>query len=53
MKNGIRIHYLPQTPVFEKETIMEEMYHRNHMQESPVEEYEIRSILTKLGIFDF
>ena len=53
MKNGIRIHYLPQMPVFEKETIMEEMYHRNHMQESPVEEYEIRSILTKLGIFGF
>ena len=45
-----KVHYLSQNPVFEKETVWEEIQHQNQKNKYPVEEYELKSILTKLGI---
>ena len=47
-----KIHYLSQNPVFEKETVWEEIQCKNQKNKYPVEEYELKSILTKLGIMD-
>ena len=47
-----KIHYLSQNPVFEKETVWEEIQYKNLKNKYPVEEYELKSILTKLGIVD-
>lgn len=45
-----KVHYLSQNPVFEKETVWEEIQCQNQKNKYPVEEYELKSILTKLGI---
>lgn len=53
-KNGMRIHYLAQNPQFEKDcSIMEEV--RSHVQkmDDGIEEFEIKTILTKLGLSEF
>lgn len=47
-----KVHYLSQNPTFEKETVWEEIQHQNNKNKYPVEEYELKSILTKLGIQD-
>ena len=47
-----KVHYLSQNPVFEKETVWEEIQHQNQKNKYPVEEYELKSILTQLGIKD-
>ena len=47
-----KIHYLSQNPKFEKETVWEEIQYQNQKNKYPVEEYELKSILTKLGIMD-
>ena len=52
-KNGLRTHYLPQNPVFHESTVWKEMEYVNSQNQFPVEEYEIKSILTKLGLNDF
>ena len=49
-KNGIKIHYLSQNPTFEKETVWEELEYINSKNVHPVEEFELKSILTKLGL---
>lgn len=48
----LRIHALPQNPVFEKDTIWEEMIFQNQKNRYPLEEYELKSILTRLDLQD-
>lgn len=50
-KNGLKIEYVSQNPVFSKETIWEEITSRD--QKHQIEEYQFKSILTKLGLDDF
>lgn len=52
-KNGIKISYLAQNPVFKKETVWEEANYINSLNKEPLEDYEMKSILTKLGLLDF
>lgn len=52
-KNGLRCHYLEQNPVFHKETIWQEMEYVNAKNQFPIEDYEIKSVLTKLGLNDY
>jgi len=52
--NGVRIGYLPQNPVFQKElTVLEQVLQDVSENERESMEYECKSILTKLGITDF
>ena len=52
--NGVRIGYLPQNPVFNKElTILEQVLQDVAENERESLEYECKTILTKLGITDF
>lgn len=51
-KKDLRLHYLPQDPQFEKETVMEEMQAHAKAQPQKVEPYEISSILTQLDLKD-
>lgn len=52
--NGVRIGYLPQNPVFQKEvTVLEQVLQDVSENERESLEYECKSILTKLGISDF
>lgn len=48
-KNGLRISYLPQEPVFEEE---ESILHQILVMDPEIKEYEAKSILGKLGILD-
>lgn len=51
-KNGLKISYLAQEPDFKDYyTILEQVQEKVDMKK--VEEYEIKSVLTKLGIIDF
>ena len=52
-KNGIKIHYLPQNPEFKTDCVWDEIQLVNSKNEHPVAEFELKSILTKLGITDF
>ena len=52
-KNGIKIYYLPQIPHFIKETVYSEISYINQKNTHPKEDFEIKSVLTKLGILDF
>ena len=52
-KNGLKIHYLAQNPVFETDCVWDEIQLINAKNAHPVEEFELKSILTKLGIQDF
>lgn len=52
-KNGLKIHYLAQNPTFEKETIWQEMEYTNQKNEFPIAEFELKSILTKLGLNEY
>lgn len=49
---NLRLHYLPQNPRFEKDTVMEEMKAHAKAQPEKVEPYEISSILTQLDLED-
>ena len=49
MKNGLSIQYLSQNPTFLKETIWQEII--QYQKDCP--EYQVKSILTKLGLNDF
>ncbi len=49
MKNGLSVQYLSQNPTFLKETIWQEML--QYQKDCP--EYQVKSILTKLGLNDF
>lgn len=50
--NGMKVHLLEQNPHFEQKTIMEEMKAQNSRLKEPREEYELKSILTRLGLHD-
>ena len=52
-KNGLQIYYLPQNPFFTKQTIWQEIKYINDKNKNPKEDFEIKSVLTKLGILDF
>lgn len=52
-KSGLKIHYLPQNPTFTKSTIWDELSYINKDNKPVVEDYEIKSILTKLGLNEF
>lgn len=49
MKNGLSIQYLSQNPTFLKETIWQEII--QYQKDCP--QYQVKSILTKLGLNDF
>ena len=51
--SNIRIHYLPQTPTFSQETALEEMQFENQKNAVPLDEYALKSILSKLGLQDY
>lgn len=52
-KNGIKIHYLAQNPVFQTDCVWDEIQYVNAKNDHPVADFELKSILTKLGITDF
>lgn len=47
---GLTMHYLPQEPVFSRETVLEEMKAHAAAQPEAIEEFEISSILSRLGL---
>lgn len=47
---GMRINYLPQTPHFPNGTILLEAVLQESTKEHPIEEYEAKAILNKLGL---
>lgn len=48
--NGMKTHLLAQNPVFSQETIWQEMQAQNQQLKDPREDYELKSILTQLGL---
>lgn len=46
------IYAMPQVPVFEKETVWEQMESHNRKNRFPCEEFELKSVLTQLGFDD-
>lgn len=52
-KNGLQIYYLPQNPFFTKQTIWQEIKYINDKNKNPKEDFEMKSILTKLGLLNF
>ena len=52
VRSGLRIHYLPQTPSFHKKTIWEEITFINSKNPFPIEEYELKSVLNRFGLYD-
>lgn len=52
--SGMRIGYLPQDPTFsEDSTVLQEVLQGISSDKKQAKEYECKSILTKLGLFDF
>lgn len=49
---GLKIRLLPQIPVFTEKTIWQEMKKLNSSLKEPREEFELRSILTRLSLND-
>lgn len=49
-QKGLRTSRLPQNPVFSKDTVWEEMAAGNAANQHPLEEYELRTFLTKLDL---
>lgn len=50
---NMTVHRLEQNPSFQTDTIWKEMHNQNRQLKDPREEYELKSILTKLGLNDF
>lgn len=50
---GMIIHMLPQDPVFEDGATIFEALMKHSLKEHPINEFEAKSILTKLGLGDF
>ncbi len=50
---GIRINYLPQNPMFEKDVSLLNLVLEGSTKEHPIEEYEAKSILNKLGFTEY
>ncbi len=54
MTNGLRIAYLPQLPEFEKDmTVLEHVLNELPQTAGVSEEYEVKTMLTKLGVIEF
>lgn len=51
--NGLRIGYLPQIPIFEEKEVVMDYMNRICSINTPEEESEAKSILTRLGIMDY
>lgn len=49
-KKGVQVSILPQNPVFSQKTVMEEARFCSQSWKEKVEEYEIKSILNRLGL---
>lgn len=53
-KSGLKIHYLPQDPIFDQdEDVLGHILNQIRIDHKDVEEYEVKKILTKLGLSDF
>lgn len=52
-KKQIKISYLEQSPEFKQNTPLEVLEALNAASQYPIEEYEMKSMLSKLGIVDF
>ena len=52
-KKGMKVHLLPQNPSFKTDTVWEEIQAQNQTLTEPRDDYELRSILTRLGLNDF
>ena len=52
-RNGMKTHLLAQSPVFSRKTIWEEMKAQNDTLLDPRDDYELKSILTRLKLDDF
>lgn len=50
---GMKINYLPQNPTFSEDKTILDIVLEDSTKEHPIEEYEAKSILTKLGFLDF
>lgn len=50
---GIRINYLPQNPIFEEDVSLLNLVLEGSTKEHPIEEYEAKSILNKLGFTEY
>ncbi len=50
---GIRINYLPQNPMFEEDVSLLNLVLEGSTKEHPIEEYEAKSILNKLGFTEY
>lgn len=51
--SGMKSHRLSQSPHFAQETIWQEMRAQNKTLKEPREDYELKAILTRLGLEDF
>lgn len=52
--SGLRIGYLPQNPIFDEDlTVLEQVFKSASSELTELQEYEAKSILSKLGITDF
>lgn len=52
-RQGDRICYLPQTPVFDETTVLEQIFINASSETKELMEYEAKTILNKLGITEF
>lgn len=50
---GLKVSYLPQTPVFYDDEVVIDYMNRVCQPESPEDDSNIKSILTKIGIFEY
>lgn len=50
---GMRISYLPQEPQFKADHTILDIVTEDSTKEHPIEEYEAKSILSKLGFYDY
>lgn len=50
---GIRINYLPQAPVFSLDKSLLDIVMEKNCKEFPIEEYQAKSILSKMGFTDY
>lgn len=52
ISGGMRINYLPQTPIFDEKKSLLDIVMEENCKEFPIQEYEAKSILSKMGFTD-
>ena len=52
ISGGMRINYLPQTPIFDEKKSLLDIVMEGNCKEFPIQEYEAKSILSKMGFTD-